>query len=76
MPWKHLGADLGMLKGGAHSVQAHRKQFCSGTGTAKGSAWRHVVLICLREEQKNLFTFIFPLLELALVASLCFALHC
>ena len=27
------GEDLGMLKGGAHSVQGRRKQICSGTGT-------------------------------------------
>ena len=33
-----LGADVGMLKGGAHSVQGRRKQFGSGMGTGEGSA--------------------------------------
>jgi len=32
------GADLGMLKGGADTVQVRRKQFCFGTGTPEGSA--------------------------------------
>ena len=32
------GADPGMLKGGARSVQALMKQFCTGTVTAEGSA--------------------------------------
>ena len=32
------GVDLGMLKGGADTVQGRRKQFFIGTGTAEGSA--------------------------------------
>ena len=32
------GADLGMLKGGADTVQGSRKKFCIGTVTAEGSA--------------------------------------
>jgi len=53
--------------------QARRKHFLSGTATGEGSV---VAEIRPREARKIFFTFIFQLSGLALVAPLCFALHC
>ena len=64
------------VEGGAHSVQTHRKKFNSGTGPAIGSTQRHLTTIHPPVVQKNFFTFIFQLSGLALIAPLCFALHC
>jgi len=57
-------------------MQARMNPFMSGICTTEGSTQRRVAPIILHKVQKNLITFIFQLSGLALVAPLCFALHC
>ena len=53
--------------------QARRKHFLSGTAIGEGSVGSGDPSA---RSTENFFTFIFQLSGLALVASLCFALHC
>ena len=54
--------------------QARRKHFLSGTATGEGSVGSGDP--SARSAEKLFFTFIFQLSGLALIAPLCFAVHC